>query len=80
MSLGRDVLGRLDAGHQVGPGLQRYAGLVPATIACVFISAMGDRGTSLKEAFLLSIGVAIFGAVVFYFLLKVNLPLFGEGT
>jgi Tripartite tricarboxylate transporter TctB family len=58
--------------------LGAYAGLVPATFACVFISAMGDRATSWKGALALAAGVTLFGTLLFSYGLQVNLPLFGH--
>jgi hypothetical protein len=53
------------------------AGLVPATFACVFISALGDRTATLKGAVILSAGVTVFGIVLFHYLLRINIPLIG---
>ena len=51
------------------------SGLAPAIFACVFISAMGDRGASLKGSLLLAVGMAVFGTVLFGKLLGINMPL-----
>jgi hypothetical protein len=51
------------------------AGLLPAIFGCVFVGALGTRGTTLKEAALLSIGIAIFGIGLFSFVLKVPFPI-----
>jgi len=56
--------------------LGQYAGLVPASFACVFISAMGDRRATLKGAAILSACITLFGVALFHFLLKVSIPLF----
>ncbi|HTK02228.1 MAG TPA: tripartite tricarboxylate transporter TctB family protein, partial [Bordetella sp.] len=37
-------------------GLGQYGGLLPATFAITFISALGDRKNSVKQAFILSLG------------------------
>ena len=39
----------------------RFFGLLPATFACVFVSALGDRDTTLRGATILSAGVTVFG-------------------
>ena len=56
-------------------GLAEYAGLLPAIFACVFVSALGSRATSLKEALILAAGVTAFGVVLFSFALKVHIPI-----
>lgn len=58
--------------------LGSYGGLVPATFAVVFISAMGDRQNSVKSAALLASGVTITGVILFWWLLQIELPLFGS--
>lgn len=57
--------------------LGRYGGLLPATFACVFIAALGDRKNSLLGSLVLSVAMAAVCFVVFWWLLKVQLPLFG---
>lgn len=52
----------------------RYAGMLPATFACVFISALGDRATTLKGATILAAVVTAFGVVLFHYLLKIPMP------
>jgi hypothetical protein len=59
-------------------GLARYAGLVAATFACVFIAAMGDRENSWKEAAMLATGITVFGCGLFFYILHVQIPLFGS--
>lgn len=56
--------------------LGHFAGLVPATFSCVFISAIGDRTTTLKGAATLAIIVTALGSVVFSVMLNVQFPLF----
>jgi len=58
--------------------LASHAGLVLATFACVFIAAMGDRGNSWKEALGLAAAITLFGVVLFSFVLRVQIPLFGS--
>lgn len=54
------------------------AGLVPATFACVFLSALGDRTATIKGSVILSAGVTVFGVVLFHYLLRLNIPLIGS--
>ncbi len=53
-----------------------YGGLVPATFAIVFISALGDKKTTVKQAFLLAIALVAVSAIVFHWALELELPLF----
>lgn len=55
--------------------LGRYAGLVPATFSCVFVSALGDRKSTLKGAFVLAAAITAMGVLVFSYLLQVPFPL-----
>ncbi|GAC1332104.1 MAG: tripartite tricarboxylate transporter TctB family protein [Beijerinckiaceae bacterium] len=56
--------------------LAQNAGLLPATFACVFISAQGDRSMKLKNAFILASAISIFGVLLFHYGLKIQLPPF----
>ena len=56
-----------------------HGGLIPATFASVFIAASGDREHSWKSAALFAAGVTAFGVAVFYFGLKVKMPLVAWG-
>jgi len=56
-----------------------YGGLVPATFAAVFISALGDRQSTVKTAAALAAIVDVFGTIVFHFCLHLQLPLFQWG-
>jgi hypothetical protein len=56
-------------------GLGAFAGLIPATFACVFISALGDRTATARFAALLALCVTAAGCVLFTVLLKVPFPL-----
>jgi len=58
--------------------LASRAGLVPATLACVFVAAMGDRSNNWKNALGLAIGVTIFGTLLFAYGLRVQIPLLGS--
>ncbi len=53
-----------------------YFGMVPAIFACVFVSSFGDRTATLKGSFLLAAGMAVFGALLFSYLLHIPFPLF----
>ncbi|HET8995755.1 MAG TPA: tripartite tricarboxylate transporter TctB family protein [Acetobacteraceae bacterium] len=53
-----------------------YGGLLPATFACVFIAALGDRKNSLLAALVLAASMTVVCLIVFWWLLKVQLPLF----
>lgn len=57
-----------------------YLGLLPATFAIVFISAMGDRSNTVPQAIVLSLGMVAIAAVVFWWLLQMQLPLFKWGA
>jgi hypothetical protein len=54
-----------------------YGGLLPATFACVFIAALGDRKNSLLASAVLAVAMTLVCLVVFWGLLRVSLPLFG---
>jgi hypothetical protein len=68
----------ITAGALLFIGLAKYAGLVAATFACVFVAALGDRQNTIKEAALLAIGLTIFGTIVFSYVLKIEIPVFGS--
>lgn len=55
--------------------LANYAGLLPATFFCVFISARGDRTASWTSSLLLSAGITAFGIVLFSWILGVQIPI-----
>lgn len=52
-----------------------YTGLLPATFAITFISALGDRGNTVKQAFILSIAMCVIAIGVFWWALQLQLPL-----
>lgn len=56
-----------------------YGGLLPATFACVFVSALGDRSTTWKGALLLASGTSVFGVLLFVYLLQVPFPIIRWG-
>lgn len=53
-----------------------WFGLLPATFAITFISAMGDRDNTWKQSVLLSLVMVVVAAVVFYWALKLQMPLY----
>ncbi|MCQ4161025.1 tripartite tricarboxylate transporter TctB family protein [Roseomonas sp. GC11] len=55
--------------------LAEHAGLIPATLGCVAITAMGDRENTWRDAILLAIGIAIMAVAVFWWGLGVLMPL-----
>lgn len=57
----------------------QYGGLVPATFAVVFISALGDRQNTVKGAFLLAIVMCVLCVAIFWYALQVQFPLFQWG-
>jgi hypothetical protein len=54
--------------------LGKYGGLLPATFAIVFISALGDRSNTLLRAVSLSITMCVIALVIFSWALKLQLP------
>ncbi len=56
----------------------KHAGLVPATFAIVFISALGHQKNRLRDALLLAAATVVFCLVVFAWLLRIPFPLFGS--
>ncbi len=59
--------------------LGHWGGLVPATFASVFVSAMGDRDNTVKGAATLSAVLTVFCVIVFHYGLTMQLPLFQWG-
>lgn len=56
-----------------------YGGLVPATFACVFISALGDRQNSLRDAFKLACLMVVASYAIFSLGLKLQMAPFSWG-
>ena len=54
--------------------LGEYAGLLPATFACVFVAALGDRETTVKQAAVLGAAISACGILLFSFVLKIPFP------
>jgi len=59
--------------------LGTYTGLLPASFAIVFISALGDRNNTIKGAIVLSLGMCFIAVVVFWWLLQLQFPLLKWG-
>ncbi|GAB2461999.1 tripartite tricarboxylate transporter TctB family protein [Comamonas humi] len=59
--------------------LGEYFGLLPATFAIVFISALGDRSNSVWQALLLSAAMMVVAVVIFWWALQVQMPLIKFG-
>ncbi|WP_233167828.1 tripartite tricarboxylate transporter TctB family protein [Xylophilus sp. ASV27] len=60
--------------------LGEYLGLLPATFAIVFISALGDRSNTWLQALLLSLAMMAVATVVFWWALQLQLPLWKWGA
>ncbi len=56
-----------------------YFGMAPATFACVFIAALGDRDSTWLSMVVLSTVVTIFGVSLFSYFLQVPMPIFTWG-
>jgi hypothetical protein len=56
--------------------IARHFGLLPASLAIVFISALGDRHNTLLSAVILSLTLMVVCAVVFWWALSLQIPLF----
>jgi hypothetical protein len=56
-----------------------YGGLIPATIAIVFIAALGDRDNSIWSALILSAVILAMCLLVFVWGLQIQFPLFTWG-
>jgi len=50
-------------------------GLIPAIFSCVFVSAFGDRTSTLRGSFILAAVVTAFGVGLFSYILQVPMPL-----
>jgi len=59
--------------------LGQYGGLLPATFASVFVSALGDRNGSVKSSAVLAAALVVFCLIVFHYGLSLQLPLFQWG-
>ncbi|MBV8617259.1 MAG: tripartite tricarboxylate transporter TctB family protein [Curvibacter sp.] len=61
-------------------GCGTYLGLLPATFAIVFISALGDRNNNLKQSLMLAVVMSLVAVVIFWWALQIQLPLFKWGA
>lgn len=59
--------------------LGQYGGLVPATFALIFISALGDKHNSLRAALGLATGVTVAAVLIFFYGMQMQFPLFTWG-
>lgn len=59
--------------------LGKWGGLLPATFAISFISALGDRDNSLRSSFILAVAISVISVVIFWWALQVQFPLFTWG-
>lgn len=59
--------------------LAKFVGLIAATFAIVFISALGDRQNTWRGAALLALAMVVVSVVVFWWALQLQLPLFTWG-
>ena len=53
-----------------------YFGLLPATFAITFISALGDRDNTWRQSLVLAIAMMVVAAVVFHWALQLQMPLY----
>lgn len=56
-----------------------YLGLAPATFSIVFIAALGDRSNSVRVAAVLALVMAVVAAIIFWWALSLQMPLFKWG-
>ncbi|SAL68633.1 Tripartite tricarboxylate transporter TctB family protein [Caballeronia udeis] len=56
-----------------------WGGLLPATFALVFISALGDRQSRVKHVLMLAALICTICVVVFWWALQLQFPLFSWG-
>lgn len=59
--------------------LGHFGGLVPASFAAVFLSALGDREATLRESAGLAAATTAAGVAIFHYGLHLQLPLFRWG-
>jgi hypothetical protein len=52
-----------------------WFGMAPATFACVFVSALGDKTATWLGTFVLSTVVTVFGVGLFSYFLQVPMPI-----
>jgi hypothetical protein len=51
-----------------------YGGLLPATFACVFVAALGDKGATWKGSLALAAFITVFGVALFSYVLQIPMP------
>ena len=51
-----------------------YGGLAPATFACVFVAALGEKTSTWLGSILLSLLITVFGVLLFHFVLQIPMP------
>jgi hypothetical protein len=59
--------------------LGKYGGLLPATFAIVFISALGDRQNTIRSALAFALSTSAVCVVIFWWALQLRFPLFTWG-
>jgi hypothetical protein len=60
--------------------LGTYGGMVPATFACTFIAALGDRTNRPRDALYLATAMVVAGWLIFIVGLRVQMPAFAWGA
>ena len=56
-----------------------YFGMAAATFMCVFVAALGDKTSNIKNSAILAAGITVAGCFLFSYVLKVPFPLFRCG-
>lgn len=56
--------------------LGHFFGMAAGTFACVFVSALGDRESTLKSSALLGLCITVPGCLLFSYVLQLPFPLF----
>jgi multisubunit Na+/H+ antiporter MnhC subunit len=56
-----------------------YFGMAAATFMCVFVAALGDKTSTIKNSAILAAGITVGGCFLFSYVLKVPFPLFRWG-
>jgi hypothetical protein len=59
--------------------LGKWGGLLPATFAITFLSALGDRGNTWLSALVLACVISLLCVIIFWWALRVQFPLFTWG-
>jgi hypothetical protein len=57
----------------------QFLGMAAGTFACVFVSALGDRESTLKNSAVLALCITIPGCLLFSYVLQLPFPLFRWG-